>query len=157
MTVFHRSRFDSTTLPKAMASLAEALAGVGLGDRRLLVCVRELADNAIHHSGQGGGWVQAELSDGFTAVTVQDCGVGVHRSMTAMYPDPGVRRAFDDPDRGLGLGLVLQYTRSGAHLLLESGGLALVGSDGDAQVIGKSTQLVQGVVPTLVVPRNPDS
>lgn len=150
-----------------MASLAEALAGVGVGYRRLLVCVRELADNAIHHSGQGGGWVQAELSDGFTAVTVQDCGVGVHRSMTAMYPDLGERQAlitafgmgvsgaFDDPDPGLGL--VLQYTRSGTHLLLESGGLALVGSDGDAQVIGKSTQLVQGVVATLVVPRNPDS
>ncbi len=98
------------------------------------------------------------------SVTVQDRGVGIHHNMRAIYPDIGEREAltaafgmevsgaFDDPDRGLGLGLVLEYTRSGAHLLLETGGLAFLGIGGRSQVIGKSTQRVQGVVATLSVP-----
>lgn len=84
-----------------------------------------------------------------------------------MYPDMDERTAltaafgmgdsgaFDDPDRGLGLGLVLDFTRSGGHLLLETGGLALLGIGGKSQVIGKSTQRVQGVVATLGLPVTP--
>lgn len=147
-----------------MKDLAEALAGVGVEDRRLLFCVRELADNAIFHSGRKGGWCMAQQAGEVISVTVQDRGVGIHHNVRAIYPDTGERAAlaaafgmgvsgaFDDPDRGPGLGLVLEFTRSGAHLLLETGGLAFLGIGGKSQVIGKSTQRVQGVVATLSIP-----
>ena len=150
-----------------MKDLAEALAGMHVENRRLLFCVRELADNVIHHSGRHGGWCMAQEAGDVVSVTVQDRGVGIHRSIQAMYPDMdertalmaafgmGVSGAFDDPDRGLGLGLVLDFTRAGAHLLLETGGLAFLGVDGKSQVIGKSTQRVQGVVATLSLPGSP--
>ncbi|MDE0131500.1 MAG: hypothetical protein OXQ32_04485 [bacterium] len=102
----------------------------------------------------------AQQADEVISVTVQDRSVGIHRNMRAIDPDTGEREAltaafgmgvsgaFDDPD----LGLVLEFTRSGAHLLLETGGLAFLGIGGKSQVIGKSTQRVQGVVATLSVP-----
>ena len=57
--------------------------------------------------------------------------------------------ATGDPIRGLGLKMVLDYTQTGAALLLETGGSALVGIDGQGRVIGKSTQQVKGVTATL--------
>ena len=60
--------------------------------------------------------------------------------------------ATADPDRGLGLRMVLDYTQHGATLLLETGGVALVGSGGRARLVGKSTQRVDGVVAMLRVP-----
>ena len=164
MTTVYRSTFDGRTLPDVMKDLAGALAGLGVEDRRLLFCVRELADNAIFHSGRNGGWCMAQQADEAISVTVQDRGVGIHQNMRAGYPDIGERAAltaafgmgvsgaFDDPDRGLGLGLVLEFTRSGAHLLLETGGVAFLGIGGNSQVIGKSSQRVQGVVATLSIP-----
>lgn len=164
MTVFYSSTFDGSNLPKVMKDLAEALGRVGVEDRRLLFCVRELADNAIYHSGRNGGWCMAQDAEDVISVTVQDRGVGIHHSIRGACPDldersalmaafgMGVSGAFDDPDRGLGLGLVLEFTRSGAHLLLETGGLAFLGIDGKNQVIGKSTQRVQGVAATVSFP-----
>ncbi|MXX65010.1 MAG: sensor histidine kinase [Acidimicrobiia bacterium] len=159
----NRSWFDSATLPPVIESVRSALAEVGVEDRRLQIGIRELADNALHHSGQGEGWCQAEHLGERVAVTVQDRGIGIRRSMATRYPDiddrsalltafgMGVSGAFDDPDRGLGLGLVLQYTRSGAYLLLESEGQAYIGSGGQGQVVGKSTQKVPGVTVTIFV------
>ena len=68
----------------------------------------------------------------------------------------GVRRrrlATADLDRGLGLKMVLDYTRRGRSLLLETGGVAFVGVEGRGRVIGKSTQKVEGVLATLPLVR----
>ena len=48
--------------------------------------------------------------------------------------------------------MVLDYTRQGASLLVETGGVAVVGAAGRARLVSKSTQRVDGVVATLRVP-----
>lgn len=57
-----------------------------------------------------------------------------------------------DPIRGLGLKMVLDYTQTGSTILLETGGVALVGINGQGRVIGKSTQQIKGVTATLCSP-----
>lgn len=125
--------------------------------------VRELADNAVYHSGDGGGWCVVERSGDHVEVVIRDLGRGIHGSLFHLYPDIDEREAVRwvfrggvsataDPDRGLGLKMVLDYTRQGRTLLLETGGVALVGVGGRARLVGKSTQRVDGVVATLRVP-----
>ena len=48
--------------------------------------------------------------------------------------------------------MVLAYTETGANLLLETGSVAFVGINGAGQMVGKSTQRVEGVTATLDVP-----
>ncbi len=48
--------------------------------------------------------------------------------------------------------MVLSYTDTGANLLLETGGVAYVGIRGKGQLVGKSTQYVEGVTAMLEVP-----
>ena len=159
----YSSSFDAGSIRKVLSEVADALTGVGVEDRRLLICVRELMDNAVFHSGDAEGWGSVEGSQGAVSVTIRDRGMGIHQSLTAVYPDiservavqvafgTGRSGAFDDPNRGLGLGLVLDLTSSGAELLLESGGVAFVGSGGEGHTVSKSSQFVEGVVATLTV------
>ena len=129
--------------------------------RRLGIVARELADNALYHSGQGGGWCVVGQSEDHIVVTIRDDGMGIHASMRNAYQEidegSAIRAAFaggvtseTGPVRGLVM--VIAYTETGADLLLETGGLAFVGIDGTGQLLGKSTQHVQGVTAMLTVP-----
>ena len=102
-------------------------------------------------------------SGDYLEVVVRDRGQGIHRSLHHLYADIDERQAVrwvarggvsatDDPDRGPGLRMVLNFTKSDATLLLETGGVALIGIGGRARLVGKSTQRVDGVVATLRVP-----
>lgn len=130
--------------------------------RRLVIVARELADNAIYHSGQDRGWCIVGKTEDRLVVTIRDDGVGIHATMRKAYPDLeeglAVRAAFSGgvtseagPVRGLGLMMVLAYTETGASLLLETGGVAFVGIGGAGHMVGKSTQHVEGVTAILEV------
>lgn len=140
------------------------LVGAMVDDRRrLMIMVGELADNAVCHSGDGKGWCAVERAGDHLQIVIRDRGQGIHRSLFHLYPDIDERQAVRwvsrggvsataDPDRGLGLRMVLDYTQHGATLLLETGVVALIGAGGRARLVGKSTQRVDGVVATLRVP-----
>ena len=158
----YRSDFDSDTVGEVIRGLGEAVSSMVDDSRGLLNAVRELADNAVFHSGVGHGWCIAEEADGSLAITIRDDGMGLHGSMKRNYPDIdealAVRSAFRGgvsstagEARGLGLMMVLGYTNTGATLLLETGGTSFVGVGGKGHVLGKSTQQVQGVTATLSV------
>ena len=131
--------------------------------RRLVIVVGELADNALQHSGEDSGWCYVATTENRLVVTIRDQGMGIHASMRHAYPDIeeglAVAAAFSGgvtsevgPTRGPGLMMVLSYTETGADLLLETGGVAYVGIRGKGQLVGKSTQHVQGVTAMLQVP-----
>ena len=145
---------------KTLRRLADDLVA---DSRRLVIVARELADNALFHSGQGGGWCVAGQTEYRLVITIRDMGIGIHASMRKAYPDIeeglAVEAAFaggvtseTGPIRGLGLMMVLGYTETGADLLLETGGVAYVGLGGTGQILGKSTQHVKGVTAMLSVP-----
>ena len=146
-----------------MGTLRHLVEDLVVDARRLVIIARELADNALYHSGQGGGWCMVGTTEERLVVTVKDEGVGIHATMRRAYPDIdenlAVTAAFSggvtseaSPIRGLGLMMVLAYTETGANLLLETGGVAFVGIGGRGQMVGKSTQSVEGVTAMLDVP-----
>ena len=162
-TVVYESGFDSDTVGQVIRRLGDTVEDLVDGKRRLLNSVRELADNAIFHSGAGRGWCIAEKEGSWLAVTVRDRGIGLHRSMKRYYPDIdeslAVSSAFrggvtstQGEARGLGLMMVIDYTATGARLLFETGGVAFVGVGGQGHILGKSTRVVEGVTATLAVP-----
>lgn len=163
MTVLHQSAFDEATVGAVMMEIGD-LVGTMVDDRRrLMIMLRELADNAVYHSGEGKGWCAVERSGDHLQVVIRDRGQGIHGSLYHLYPDIDEREAVRwvfrggvsataDPDRGPGLKMVIDDTHHDATLLLETGGVALVGAGGRARLVGKSTQRVDGVVATLRVP-----
>lgn len=163
MILLYESGFDAASIGGAITEIGGLVDDMVDDGRRLMLMVRELMDNAVYHSGESGGWCAVERSDNHLTVVIQDRGVGIHRSLHDLYSDIDERKAVRwvfgggvsataDPDRGLGLKMVLDYTRRGTTLLLETGGVAFVGIDGRGRVISKSTQRVEGVVAMLNVP-----
>lgn len=161
--ILHQSKFDAASVGGMTMEIRDLIGGLVEDGRRLMIMVRELADNAIYHSGTGQGSCLVERSGGNLQVVVRDRGVGIHGSLRDLYADIDERTAVRwvfaggvsataDPDRGLGLRMVLDYTRRGATLLVETGGVALVGVEGRGRLIGKSTQTVEGVIATLTLP-----
>lgn len=161
--LLYRSKLDATDAGSMTAEIGDLIEGRVEEPRQLLNAVRELADNALFHSGADNGWCAVEEIDDQLAVTVQDQGMGIHQSMRRLYADIDERQALllafgggvsatGDPIRGLGLKMVLDYTQTGAALLLETGGSAFVGTDGQGRVIGKSTQQIKGVTATFCSP-----
>lgn len=95
---------------EALRNLVEHLA---VDARRLVIVSRELADNALYHSGEGGGWCIVGKTEERLVVAVRDTGVGIHATMREAYPDidesMAVTAAFSggvtseaSPIRGLG-------------------------------------------------------
>lgn len=163
MTLLHQWAFDHATVGGVMMEIGNMVGTMVDDRRRFMTMVRELADNAVHHSGEGKGWCAAERADYHLQVVVRDRGQGIHGSLFHLYPDIDERQAVRwvfgggvpataGPDRGPGLRKVLDYTRHGATLLLETGAVALIGAGGRARLIGKSTRRVDGVVAALRVP-----
>ena len=163
MNVLYQSGFDSASVVPVMMAVGGLVETLVDDRRRLMVMVRELADNAVYHSGEGGGWCAVQRSGDHLEVVIRDRGQGIYGSLFHLYPDIDEREAVRwvfrggvsataDPDRGLGLRMVLDYTHQGRTLLLETGGVALVGVAGRARLVGKSTRRVDGVVATLRVP-----
>lgn len=162
-SLLYRSKFDATNVGSMTAEIGDLIEGRVEELRQPLNAVRELADNALYHSGAGNGWCAVEGIDDKLAVTVQDQGMGIHQSMRRLYADIDERQALlfafgggvpatGEPTRGLGLKMVLNYTQTGSTILLETGGAALVGIDGQGRVIGKSTQQIKGVTATFSSP-----
>ena len=163
MSILYESEFDAASIGEVMIEVGRLVTGRVDDGRRLMAMVRELADNAVYHSGEDGGWCAIEQSERHLTIVVRDRGIGIHRSLSDFYSDIGEREALRwvfgggvsataDPDRGLGLRMVLDCTRQGPTLLFETGGVAFVGVDGRGRLIGKSTQRVDGVLATLRVP-----
>ena len=163
MTLLYQSDFDAASIGAVMMEVRRLVETNAPDLPRLMVMVRELADNALYHSGEDRGWCAVARSGDHLEVVVHDRGQGIHRSLHHLYSDIDERQAVRwvvrggvsataDPDRGLGLRMVLDYTQKGATLLLETGGVALIGIGGRARLVGKSTQRVDGVVATLRVP-----
>ena len=163
MATLYQAEFDHGTVGGVLVALGDLVEGLVEDARRLVIVVGELADNALQHSGQDGGWCSVVTTENRLVVTIQDQGVGIHASMRRAYPDIeeglAVAAAFSGgvtsevgPIRGLGLMMVLSYTETGADLLLETGGVAYVGIGGRGQLVGKSTQHVDGVTAMLQVP-----
>ena len=89
--------------------------------------------------------------------------MGIHASLAERFGDinerDAVRRVFRggvsataDPDRRIGLKMVLDHTRAGPSVLVETGGVAFVGVEGRGRLIGRSSQVVEGVTATLTLP-----
>ena len=163
MSIIYESWFDTDSVGGVMIEVGRLVEDLVEDSHRLMIMVRELADNAVFHSGEGGGWCAVERSVHHLTIMIRDRGVGVRGSLRDLYPGIDERTAMQwvfgggvsglaDPDRGLGLKMVLDYTGQGPTLLFESGGVAFVGVEGRGRVIGKSTQLVEGVIAGLRVP-----
>ena len=163
MSLLYEAEFDADTIRSVMVEVRQLLDGIVSDGPRLMTMARELADNAVYHSGRGGGWCAVERSAHHLTVVIRDRGVGIHQSLRESYSDlserEALRRVFGggvsataDPDRGLGLRMVLDHTTRGPTLLLETGGVAFVGVGGRGRVVAKSTQRVEGVLATLRAP-----
>ncbi len=163
MSSLYESEFDADSIRGVMIAVGRLVDDMVDDGRRLMVMVRELADNAVFRSGEGGGWCAVERSGDHLAIVIRDRGIGIRESLNDLYSDLSEREALrwvfgggvsatGDLDRRLGLKMVLDYTRRGRSLLLETGGVAFVGVEGRGRVIGKSTQKVEGVLAALRLP-----
>ena len=134
--------------------------------RRFLIMVRELAENVLYHSGEDrGGCKAGMIRDNEFGIEVGDEGKGIHASMLQQYPGideaSALLAAFggnvssmsgQDPNRGLGLTMIRDYTETGANLLLQSGNLAYAACAGSGRLISARPQYMQGVRAVLTIP-----
>ncbi len=159
--------FSAADITDVMSQVRDVARDHDVPDRRRLVTMaRELAENALYHSGEGGGVCKAGMiGDGEFGIEVRDEGKGIHASMLQQYPGideaSALTAAFggnvssmseQDPNRGLGLTMVRDYTEAGANLLLESGNLAYAACGGSGRLISIRPRYVQGVRAVLTLP-----
>lgn len=130
----------------------------------------ELADNAILHSGEGGGWCSLQHSDRpderLNAV-ITDCGVGIPHRVNQTIEDQilddyqAMTKAFQrrfsstgDPHRGFGLNIALDYTGRvpGSVFTVESGHAVYAATGGNGRVLSKGARVIRGVIARLSVP-----
>ncbi len=167
MTRLYGSAFDRTSIGRMIVEIRTLVAPLVAEPRRLMNMIRELADNTLFHSGKDGGRCRVHLLEDYLTVTIRDEGRGIHGSLADLYADLDERAAMRwvfkggisataDPDRGIGLRLVLDHTRNGITLLFESGAVAVIGAKGVARLVGKSTQRVEGVIATISAPLQAD-
>jgi len=161
----YQSGFDATTVGAVAVQIRQVIGDLVEGEwaHGVLYMIRELVDNAVFHSGTNGGDCLMELSETHLHVVIRDRGWGIHHSLQQVYgaidESTAVRWAFQgvsgtaDDQRGIGLPSVLQRTETGIGLLLETGTVAFVGTQGEGYLIRKSTQGVEGVVATLNISR----
>ena len=162
-----KSTFSAADITDVMSQVRDVARDHDVPDRRRLVTMaRELAENALYHSGEDGGVCKAGMiGDGEFGIEVRDEGKGIHASMLQQYPGideaSALTAAFggnvssmseQDPNRGLGLTMVRDYTEAGANLLLESGNLAYAACGGSGRLISTRPRYVQGVRAVLTLP-----
>ena len=160
--ILYRREFDADSLGEVAMEIGGILRELVGDGRGPMFCIRELADNAIRHSGTGEGICLIERYEEHLHVVIRDGGLGIHHRMGEAYgvmsESTAVRWAFGgisgttEDTREFGLPAVLGNTQAGMDLLLETGGVAYVGTQGHGHLIGKSTQEVQGVMATLTLP-----
>ena len=170
--VLFETAFDSATADGMEDALWRFLSRkqlpVDIGS--LTEVVVELADNAIVHSGDGGGWCSVQLGDcpcDRLTVVIADRGVGIPFRVNQAVEDRNLddhqalllafERRFSstgDPHRGFGLNIALDYTGRvpGSVLTLESGHAALAATEGRGRLLSKGARRVQGVRVRLSVP-----
>ena len=159
--ILHQSEFNADSMGEVAIEIREIIRNLVEDERALMFSIREIADNAIYHSGTGGGYCLIERSDDHLHVVIRDQGLGIHHHMQEAYgaidERTAVQWAFQgvsgtaDADRGIGLPAVLERTKTGIALLMETGGVAFVGVHGRGHLIGKSTQVMEGVMVTLTL------
>lgn len=168
----YQTAFDATTADGMEDALWRLLARkrwpVDIGS--LTEVVVELADNAILHSGEAGGWFSVQLGHHphqQLTVVIADRGVGIPHRVKEAVEDrdlddyQALLLAFQprfsstgDPHRGFGLNLALDYTGrvAGSVFTLESGKAVYAASDGRGRVLSKGTRPVTGVTARLSLP-----
>ena len=152
MTTLYESEFCADNVTNVTAAVQSLAKDHHTPDpRQLVTMVRELADNALYHSGRYQGRCRVGVIGAAEfAVEIRDWGVGIHHSMMRRYPgidkasalaaafgDNVSSESLCDPNRGLGLTMVLAHTETGANVLLESGNLAYVGNGGSGRLVSK--------------------
>ncbi|MDE0231967.1 MAG: ATP-binding protein [bacterium] len=168
----YETAFDSTTVDTLEAELWRLVS-----ERRLPVdagslseVVVELADNALLHSGEDGGWFSVQIGGRAReelAVVVSDRGVGIPHRVNQAAADrdlddyQALLLAFQprfsstgDPHRGFGLNIALEYTGRipGSALTVESGRAVFAATDAKGRVLSRGARPVQGVTARLSVP-----
>ena len=159
--ILYQSEFNAASVGKVATEIRDLIGDLVEDERALMFSIRELADNAVYHSGTGGGYCLIERSDDHLQVVIRDHGLGIHHHMQEIYGGIDERTAVQyafggvsgavDADRDIGLPAVLERTKTGIGLLMETGGVAIVGVHGRGRVVGKSTQVVEGVIATLTL------
>jgi len=162
-----KSAFSAADITDVMLQVQDAARDHHVADhRRLVMMVRELAENVLYHSGEDGGVCQAGMiGDDEFVIEVRDEGRGIHASLQQQHPGIDEASALisafggnvssvseQDPIRGLGLTMVRDYTETGANLLLESGSLAYAAYGGSGRLVSTRPRYVQGVRGVLTVP-----
>lgn len=129
---------------------------------QVLYVVEELIDNALDHSGQSQVELSVQSRGPTLIVTVSDSGVGIYRRVSERHPNmneaEAVRWAFGagntttNAPRGYGLAESAALTeREGYALLLETGGVCIVASDGELCIAGKSSNRVTGTTVQITI------
>ena len=119
--ILYQSEFNAGSMGKVAIEIRDVIRNLVEDERELMFSIRELADNAIYHSGRGGGYCLIERSDDHLHVVIRDQGLGIHNHMQEAYgaidERTAVRWAFQgvsgtaDADRGIGLPAVLDRTK----------------------------------------------
>lgn len=162
-----KSTFSAADINDVVLKVQDAARDHHVRDhRRLAMMVRELAENVLYHSGEDDGVCRAGMiGDEEFVIEVRDGGRGIHASIQQQYPGIDEASALisafggnvssmseQDPNRGLGLTMVRDYTETGANLLLESGNLAYAACGGSGRLVSMRPRHVQGVRVVLTIP-----
>ncbi len=136
----------------------------------LVEAVVELADNAVLHSGEGGGWCsmqQGHRPHDHLTVVIADRGVGIPHRVNQVTDPPklddydAMLLAFEprfsstqDAYRGFGLNLASDFTEraSRAVFSLESGHAVYAAESGRGRVLSRGSRPVKGVIARISVP-----
>lgn len=129
----------------------------------LLGVMEELMENAVEHSGEGGGAVALLRFGDTVTARVEDSGVGIHHNMAAGSEGLSVERAFQPGPvgtstktgyRGGGLVMAVAATAQvpGLILHLQSGATGYAAANGQGYANGGRGDFHQGVLVELICP-----
>lgn len=163
--ILFQSRFSSLDVDDVLSSAHDAWSEVDhvLDIEAVLHVVEELMDNAVRHSGLGGGSLLIEQVADSVLARVEDVGVGIHHRMAAGSEEQSVALAFQpgpegtstgSPTRGGGLVLAVRYTAlvPDMALCLQSGQAVYTAEGGRGYLATGSGDVHQGVLVDIVVP-----
>ena len=163
--ILYSAAFDERTLGRALEAVCDIWAEVDdhLDVVTVLRAVEELADNAIAHSGRGGGDIVLRRKGDSVVVQVEDQGVGIHYRMAEDTEEQSVAKAFlpgpegtstSSSTRGGGLVLVVQYTavEPGMTFCLYSGHACYTARKGQGRLATGSGDFHQGTLAEIVAP-----
>ena len=156
---------SETDVIEVITALGEVLSQNGTHPDDLdqvLYVTEELVDNALDHSGESQVHLSFQSRGPTLIVTISDSGVGIYRRVKARHPhmneSEAVKWAFGSGNtttnapRGYGLAESAALTeREGFALLLETGGVGIVASEGNIYIASKSSNRVIGTTVQITI------